>query len=236
MAMENGYSLSDMAAACGENGCNSWVLILLFAMIFGNSGFGWGNNAAANTAAALGYENMATSAEVQRGFEAQNSMANEREILAAINGNSLQGMQNSNANTQYITGALNDKYGELARDIAGIAVGQANLLANQNECCGAIRMQMADAASQQRYESMQQTASLQQLIQAEGNATREMLQQNKIEALQQKLSGMEQALNTQMLQSSIQQATAGVVRYPDSWSYNAGTSPFCNCNPCGCNV
>jgi len=63
-----------------------------------------------------------------------------------------------------------------------------------------------------------------------------MLQQNKIEALQQKLSGMEQALNTQMLQNSIQQATAGVVRYPDSWSYNAGTSPFCNCNPCGCNV
>ena len=239
MAMENGYSLSDIAAASGEGmgGCNSWVLILLFAMIwgFGGNGFGgWGNNGLAN---AIGYENLATSNEVQRGFDNQNSMANEREILAAINGNSLQGMQNSNANTQYITGALNDKYGELARDIAGIAVGQANLLANQNECCGAIRMQMADAASQQRYESMQQTASLQQLIQAEGNATREMLQQNKIEALQQKLSGMEQALNTQMLQNSIQQATAGVVRYPDTWAYNAGTSPFCNCgNACGCNV
>lgn len=234
--MENGYSLSDIAAASGEGmgGCNSWVLILLFAMIFGNTGFGWGGN---NAAAALGYENMATSAEVQRGFEAQNSMANEREILAAINSNSLQGMQNSNQNTQYITGALNDKYGELARDIAGVAVGQANLLANQNECCGAIRMQIADAASQQRYESMQQMAQLQQTIQAEGNATRELIQQNKIEALQQKLNGVEQALNTQMLQNSIQQATAGVVRYPDSWAYNAGTSPFCNCgNACGCNV
>ena len=218
----------------GMGGCNSWVLILLFAMIWGFNGFGgFGGN---NAAAALGYENLATSNELQRGFDFQNSMANEREILAAINSNSLQGMQNSNQNTQYITGALNDKYGELARDIAGVAVGQANLLANQNECCGSIRMQIADAASQQRYESMQQMAQLQQAIQAEGNATRELIQQNKIEALQQKLNGVEQALNTQMLQASIQQATAGVVRYPDSWAYNAGTSPFCNCNPCGCNV
>jgi len=232
--MDTPMTPADYAAITGEGGCNSFVLILLFAMIFGfgGNGFGWGNNAAT----ALGYENLATSNELQRGLDFQNSMANEREILAAINSNSLQGMQNSNANTQYITGALNDKYGELARDIAGVAVGQANLLANQNECCGAIRMQIADAASQQRYESMQQMSQLQQAIQAEGNATRELIQQNKIEALQQKLNGVEQALNTQMLQNSIQQATAGVVRYPDSWAYNAGTSPFCNCNPCACNV
>ena len=238
MAMENGYSLSDIAAASGEGmgGCNSWVLILLFAMIwgFGGNGFGgWGNNGFAN---AIGYENLATSAEVQRGLDAQNSMANEREILAAVNGNSLQGMQNSNQNAQYITGMLNDKYGELQRDIAGIAVGQANLLANQNECCGSIRMQMADAASQQRYESAMQAAQLQQTIMAEGNATRELMQQNKIEMLQQKLNGVEQALNTQMLQNAIQQATAGVVRYPDQWTYNAGTSPFCNCGSGCCNI
>lgn len=240
MAMENGYSLSDMAAACGENGCNSWVLILLFAMIFGNSGFGWGNN---NAAAALGYENLATSAEVQRGLDAQNSMANEREILAAVNGNSLQGMQNSNQNAQYITGMLNDKYGELQRDIAGVAVGQANILANQNACCAATsaglaqnRYDSSQQFSQLRYEQMQQMAQLQQAIQAEGAATRGLIQENKIEALQQKLNGVEQALNTQMLQNAIQQATAGVVRYPDSFAYNAGMNPFCNCGNGCCNI
>lgn len=137
MAMENGYSLSDIAAASGDGcGCNSFVLILLFAMIFGWNGNGFGNNGFAN---AIGYENLATSAEVQRGFDNQNSIANEREILAAINGNSLQGMQNSNQNTQYITSALNDKYNELQRDIAEVAVGQANILANQNECLGELR-------------------------------------------------------------------------------------------------
>lgn len=41
--MEN-YSLSDIAAAtgndCGFGGNSAWVLIILFALIFGNSGFG----------------------------------------------------------------------------------------------------------------------------------------------------------------------------------------------------
>lgn len=228
------YSLSDIAAASGDNGFGnngSWVLILLFAMIFGGNGFGWGNNSA------LGYENLATSAEVQRGFDAQNSMANEREILAAVNGSTMQGLQAGNQNTQYVTSMLNDKYGELARDIAGVAVGQANLLANQNECCCSTKMLVSESAAQQRYDSAQQTAQLQSAIQAEGAATRAMIQENKIEALQQKLNGVEQALNTQMLQNSIQQATAGVVRYPDSFAYNAGANPFCGCgNGCGCNI
>ena len=138
MAMDGGYSLSDLAAASGGDMgcCNGWTMLILFALIFGWNGNGFGNNGFAN---AIGYENLATSAEVQRGFEAQNSMANEREILAAVNGNSLQGMQNSNQNTQYITNALNDKYAELQCDIAGVAVGQANILANQNECLGELR-------------------------------------------------------------------------------------------------
>lgn len=224
MAMENGYSLSDIAAASGDGclgGSNSLVLIILFAMIFGGNGFGWGNGGFNN---ALGFENLATSNEVQRGFDNQNSLANEREILSAVNSSSLQGMQNDNQNTQYVTTMLNDKYGELARDIAGVAVGQAGLLANQNECCGAIRMQMADGFANQRYESAMQNNAIMQAVQAEGAATRAMMQQDKIEALQQQVNALQ-----------LQQAVAGVVRYPDSWAYNAGTSPFCGCN-CGYNM
>jgi hypothetical protein len=97
-------------------------------------------------------------------------------------------------------------------------------------------MQIADAASQQRYDSAMQTAQLQQTIMAEGNATRELMQQNKIEALQQKLNGVEQALNTQMIQNAIQQATAGVVRYPDSFTYSSGNNPFCSCGNGCCNI
>jgi hypothetical protein len=45
--------------------------------------------------------------------------------------------------------------------------------------------------------------------------------QNKIEALQSKVSELQLA-----------QATSNVVRYPNSWTWNAGQSPFCG--GCGC--
>ena len=66
--------------------------------------------------------------------------------------------------------------------------------------------------------------SVLQAIQAEGNATRQMIQQDKIDGLQQKVQTLE-----------MQNAMAGVVRYPMSTAYNAGFNPFCNCNNgCGC--
>ena len=59
-----------------------WIFALL---ILANGGFGgWGGNGFAN---AIGYENLATSNEVQRGFDQQNSMANEGEILEKANNN-----------------------------------------------------------------------------------------------------------------------------------------------------
>ncbi len=58
-------------------------------------------------------------------------------------------------------------------------------------------------------------------VHAEGEATRAMIQQNKIEALQAKVNQLEMA--NQMV---------NVVRYPNGWSYDAGASPFCN-NGCG---
>lgn len=224
-------SPADIMALSGNEGMGggNWLmLIVLFLLICGmGGGFGFGNN----VANAIGYENLATSAEVQRGFDQQNSIANEREILSAVNGNSLQGMQNANQNAQYLMGAFNDKYNELQRDAAGLAVGQSQLLANQNECCGATRMQLADGfagvnanIAQSRYDAALGNAGLVQAIQAEGNATRAMLQENKIEALQ-----------AQVNQLQMQNAMSGVVRFPNQWTYSAGMSPFCGCNG-GCNI
>jgi len=194
-----------------------WIVILFLAMMWG--GNGWGNNGFQN---AIGYENLATSNEVQRGFDNQNSMANEREILATVNQNSLQGMQNANQNTQYMMGMFNDKYNELQRDIAGVAMTQQAAIANQNECCCSTKMLISDLASQARYDSAMQNNAVIQAVQAEGNATRAMIQQDKIEALQQKISGLE-----------LQNAMNGVVRYPMSTAYNAGYNPFCNCGNMG---
>lgn len=135
MAMEGmNYSLSDIAAITNgglEGGGGAWWMIILFALIFGWGGNGWGGN---NFANAIGYENLATSNEMQRGFDNQNSMANQREILAAVNAGTAQSVATTNQTFHDTVNALSDKYMELQRDIAGLAVGQANALANQNEC------------------------------------------------------------------------------------------------------
>lgn len=41
-------------------------------------------------------------------------------------------------------------------------------------------------------------------------------------------------MQNQINRLELQQAVAGVVRYPSQFSYNAGPSPFCGI--CGCNV
>lgn len=204
----NGYGYDG-----GWGGSCWWIVILFIALMFGG---GWGNNGFQN---AIGYENLATSNEVQRGFDNQNSMANQREILAAVQGNALQEMQNNNLNTQYITGALNDKYNELQRDIAGVAMQQQQTMANQQQCCCETKMLISETAANQRYESAMQNNAVIQAIQADGNATRQMMQQDKIDALRDRVQGLE-----------MQNAMAGVVRYPNSTTYNAGYNPFCNCN------
>ena len=263
-AMGGGMSPADFAALMGNNGYNEawgggnwWWIVVLFFIMWGNNG--WGNNGFQN---AIGYENLATSNEVQRGFDNQNSMANEREILASINANALQGMQNANQNTQYVTSMLTDKYNELQRDIAGVGMMQQQAISNQNECCCSTKMLIQDntaavnaglaqnrydaalntaainagisqnryeaalsnanlnaGLAQNRYDSALNTSAIVQAIQQDGEATRQMMQQNKIEALQQKVQGLE-----------LQNAVAGVVRYPMSTAYNAGFNPFCNCN------
>lgn len=204
----NGYGYGD----CWGGSC-WWIVLIFFAMMWG--GNGWGNNGFQN---AIGYENLATSNEVQRGFDNQNSMANQRDILAAVQGNALQEMQNSNQNTQYITGQVMDKYNELARDIQGVAMTQQAAIANQNDCCCSTKMLISDLASQQRYDSAMQNNAIIQAVRDEGNATRQMMQQDKIDALRDKVNGLE-----------MQNAMAGVVRYPMSTAYNAGYNPFCNC-------
>jgi hypothetical protein len=60
------------------------------------------------------------------------------------------------------------------------------------------------------------------LIQAEGAATRALIQENKIEALRDKVNALE-----------LQGALCGVVRYPTGMTYTAGASPFC-ATACGC--
>lgn len=190
-----------------------WIFALL---ILANGGFGgWGGNGFAN---AIGYENLATSNEVQRGFDQQNSMANEREILATVNANSLQGMQNANQNTQYMMTTFNDKYNELQRDIAGIALTGQQIMANQSECC-CNTLRAIDGVN---FNNAMNTAAI--------NANTTAQTQRILDYL---ATSDNQKLRDENMMLRMQGMTQDLVRYPTSTAYSAGYNPFCNCgNTC----
>lgn len=191
-----------------------WIFGLLILMGMFNGGWGgWGNGNAA-TAAALGYENLATSNEVQRGFEAQNMMSNQREILSAVTAGSAASVAATNQTFHDTIDALQNRYSEIQRDIGNLNVGQANALAQQNQCCCETKMLVQNKAAdtdaqiaQSKYDTSMQMAQMEQRIMSKMDA-------NKIEELQ-----------NQVNQLQLAQATNGVLRFPNSWSYGAGQFP-----------
>lgn len=223
--MENGLSASDVALLNrdngfgwgGDGGAFMWIFALL---ILAGGGFGgWNNNGFAN---AIGYENLATSNEVQRGFDNQNSMANEREILSAVTSGTAQSVAATNQSFHDLLNVVQDKYNEITRDVAGLAVGQANLLAKENECCCETKQMIM----QSNYDAAMRDAATNANFTAQIQGVKDMIAQDKIEALQAQVSQLQLA-----------QATNGMLKFPNSWSYGAGPFPpiFGSCN-CGCNV
>ena len=223
--MDNGgLSASDIALMSGNHGWGDgfggnsfmWIfgLLILMGMFNGGFGGGWGNNGFAN---AIGYENLATSNEVQRGFDNQNALASQREILSAVTAGTAQSVAATNQTFHDTLSVLNDKYGELQRDIAGLAVGQANALANQNACCCETKQMIM----QSNYEGAMRDAATNANFTAQIQSVKDMIAQDKIESLQAQVSQLQLA-----------QATNGMLRFPNSWTYGAG--PFPRIFGCGC--
>lgn len=126
---ENGLTASDVALlnndGMGGNGWGGMIwLFAILALMGGGFGGGWGGNGNTN----------AIQADVNRGFDNQNLQAQTRDILAAVTAGTAQSVSTTNQVYHDITNYVGDKYSELQRDVAALAVGQANVLANQNQC------------------------------------------------------------------------------------------------------
>lgn len=214
----NGYSLADIGALMGSNGGfgggMSWIAILfLFVLLGGNGGWGFGGRG----------EQYATSNDVNRGFDNQNSMANQREILSAVTSGTAQSVAATNQTFHDTVNVLQDKYGELVRDIAGVSGQVQNGIANQSQCCCDTKMLIQETSAQNRYDALLNTNAINATVLASNQKVLDALAQNKIEALQDKVRSLELA-----------QATQNTVKYPNTFSYNAGPSPFCGGCGCGC--
>ena len=217
MAEGNGYSLGDILASLngrgndffGGSGMGFIVILFLFAMMGGGFGFGANNQ-------------MATSNEVPRGFDNQNTMANQREILGAVTAGTAQAVSATNQVFHDLVGYVGDKYSELDRDVLGVSASVQQAIANQNACCCDTKMLISETASQNRYDALKNTNDINAVTIGQTQKILDALAQNKIEALQSEVASLK--LANQM---------SNVVRYPSQWTYNAGQAPFCNCNGCG---
>lgn len=200
--------IGGMGDTFGGSNSFMWIFGLLILMGMFNGGFGgFGGNAAAT---ALGFENLATSAEMQRGFDAQNSLANEREILGAVNAGTAQSVAATNQTFHDTLVANQNLYNELARDVSNLQLGQANMAAQQQNCCCEIKMQVM----QNDYNGAMRDAATNANFTAQIQSVKDMLAQDKIEALQAQVNALQ-----------MQNAMSGVLRFPNTWTYQAGTFP-----------
>ena len=209
--MENtGLSASDaLLLGNSEFGGNSftWIFGLLILLGMFNGGFGgWGG---ANN-------QYATSNEVQRGFDNQNAMANQREILAAVNAGTAQGIAATNQTFHDSLMAMQNLYNETERDIAALAIGQANQLAKSNECCSETKQLIM----QNNYDGAMRDAATNANFTAQIQGVKDMIAQNKIESLEAQINSL-----------SLQNALSNVVRYPSNTFYAVPSPCF---GGCGC--
>ena len=130
--------------------------------------------------------------DINRGFDNQNLQAQTRDILSAVTSGTAQSVAATNQTFHDSLAAMQGLYNETARDIADLRTGQAQMLANQNACCCETKM----------------------LVTQEIQSVKDMIAQNKIEALQAQVS-----------QLQLQAATANVLRFPNAWTYAGGYFP-----------
>lgn len=122
-------------------------------------------------------------------------------------------------------GQLNDRLTSIGNGICDSTFALNNAISTEGrtlqgqlaECCCENRLATANLSAQ----TEKQTCDITSAIHAEAEATRQLIQTNEIQSLRDKVSSLE--MDNRM---------CGVVRYPMSYVYSAGPSPFCSgcCN------
>jgi hypothetical protein len=150
-----------------------------------------------------GGNNNAIQNDINRGFDNQNLQAQTRDILSAVTNGTAQSVAATNQTFHDSLMANQGLYNELARDISNVQLAQSQALANQNECCCSTKMLIQQTAADNALQMSQMEARINAKMDA-----------NKIEALQAQINKLQ-----------LQQATSGMLRFPTSWSYDAGQFP-----------
>lgn len=195
--MEN-YSLSDIRAATEherDEGFGGGAWWIIILFLFMFGMGGFGGFGGQNGAL--------TRAEMQQGFDTA-------EVTRKLDGLSYGLSDGFYAqNTTMLNG------------FAGVTAAVENARFAAQQCCCETNRNIDGA----RYDAQKNTCDIITAIHAEGEATRNMMQQNEIQQLRDRIQRAE-----------LRDAMCGVVRYPMATTYTSGGNPFCGCGCCGQNV
>ena len=195
--MEN-YSLSDIRAATDherDEGFGGGAWWIIILFLFMFGMGGFGGFGGQNGAL--------TRAEMQQGFDTA-------EVTRKLDGLSYGLSDGFYAqNTTMLNG------------FAGVTAAVENARFAAQQCCCETNRNIDGV----RYDAQKNTCDIITAIHAEGEATRNMMQQNEIQQLRDRIQRAE-----------LRDAMCGVVRYPMATTYTSGGNPFCGCGCCGQNV
>ena len=210
MAENSGLSVGDVAALSnggfGFGGFEGLIYLAVICAMFGGGfgGFGFGGNGAALTTG------MATQADMQRGFDAQNSMANQRETLAAVTNGTAQTIAASTANAANAITAIKDGNAALIREFGNVETALAGVAGKQQECCCEI-LRAVDGVN---YNSAINTAAINANTTAQTQKILDAIAGNRMADMQSQINALQ-----------LQNAMSGVMRFPSAWTFAGGNFP-----------
>ena len=182
----------------GLNGLGGIFALLILLGIFSGNGFGFGGNG------------NALNADMQRGFDNQNTMAQTRDILSAVTNGTAQTIAASTQNATNAINAIKDGNAALIREFGTVETALTSLAGQMQNCCCDVKTQVM----QSNYDGAMRDAATNANITAQIQGVKDMIAQNKIEALQAQVSALQ-----------LQAATSNVLRFPNAWTYAGGVFP-----------
>ena len=166
-----------------------WIFGLLILLGLFNGGFGFGGNGNAN----------AMSADMQRGFDQQNTMSQTRDILSAVTNGTAQTIAASTQNAANAITAIKDGNASIIREFGNVETALTAMGGQMQNCCCEI-MRNIDSSN---YNT---TIQIQKVLDA--------LAANRISELEGKVNALQ-----------LQNATSNVLRFPNAWTYAGGVFP-----------
>lgn len=185
----------------GFGGGGLWLFAIL-ALMWGSNGGLFGGN---------GNNSNAIQNDINRGFDNQNLQAQTRDILSAVTNGTAQTIAASTANASNAINAIKDGNAALIREFGNVETALTALSGKQQECCCNI-LRAIDGVN---YNQAMNTASINANMTAQIQKVYDLIQQNTISALQNRVNNLE-----------LQNAVAGVVRYPTTTAYSVPSPCF----------